>query len=81
MKVKQRTQQLEEEQTHLQGVVQEQHLFIENIREEMKALTATLKGLSLIGKQEVEIESKFIMVAGVSDRLDVIITRIERKRE
>ena len=78
-KVRQRTKQLEEGQTQMQAVLQEQHLFIENIHIEMKALTATLKGLSLIGKQGIEEESKFLSAAGISNRLEAMITRIEKK--
>ena len=79
-KVRQRTQQLEEGQTQMQAVLQEQSLFIENIHIEMKALAATLRGLSLLEKQGVEKETKVMTVAGVANRLEVIISRIEMKR-
>ena len=82
-KVRQRTQQLEEGQTQMQTVLQEQSLFIENIHVEMKALAATLKGLSFIGKQGAVMErsSESIGVAGVAHRLEAIISRIDGKRD
>lgn len=82
-KVRQRTFQLEEGHAHLRGVLQEQRLFIENIREEMWALAATLKGLSLIGTQHMtlEKESETMTVAGATNKLDTLISRIDGKRD